>query len=110
MVTFKRKLECKTFLATVSALEVKGKGMDSSSLLMLSNDKEQKAESYVKEHNRELFLPSVILTARYLNEKYETPSVKIRQMFDVTTKTKTKRPCYQHNLLIHKEILSFFNN
>lgn len=74
---------------------------------MLSKDEEQKAERYDKEHS-ELLLTSVMLTARYLNEKYETPSVKIRQMFDITTKTKNKRLCYQHNLLIHKQILEVF--
>lgn len=70
--------------------------MDSLSLLMLSKDKEQKAESYDKEHS-ELFLTSVILTARYLNERYETPSVKIRPMFDITTETKTK--CFAINII-----------
>lgn len=63
---------------------------------MLWKEKEQKADSYDKEHG-ELFLTLVILTARYLNEKYETPSVKIRQMFDTTTKTKTKRLCYEQS-------------
>lgn len=101
------KFKCKTSLTTVSTLEGKGKGTDSPSLLILSKDKEQKAESYDKEHS-ELFLTSVILTARYLNEKYETPSVKIRQMFGITTKTKNKRLCYQHNLLIHRDILEVF--
>jgi len=53
MITFKHKLQHQT-LTTVSTLEGKGKGMDSPPLLTLSKDKEQKAESYNKEHS-ELF-------------------------------------------------------
>lgn len=60
-----------------------------------------------KEHS-ELVLTSVTLTAGCLNEKYETPSAKIRQMFVITTKTKPKRLCYQQSTKIHKEILEVF--
>lgn len=107
MITFKCELQCKTFLTALSTLEGKGKGTDSPLLLTLSKDKEQRAESYDKEHS-ELFLTWIVLTTRYLNEKYETPSVKIRQMFNTTTKTKPQRLCYQHNLQIHREVLEVF--
>lgn len=66
-----------------------------------------KADSYDKEHSQ-LVLTSVILTSRYPKEKYETSSVKIRQMLDLTTKAKNKRLCYQQNPLIHTQ--GFFNS
>lgn len=82
MITFKHKLQRKTFLTTVSTPEGKGKDR----LPITNVIREQKAESCDKEHS-ELFSTLVTLTARYLSE---TPSVQIRQVFDITTKTKCK--------------------